>query len=132
MFQSENYIGSLDESRKLSLENKLLVYKAILKPIWTYGVQLWGTASNSNIEFLERFQSRVLRINTDAPRYVPNTMLRCDLQVLSVKQGVRNHSINYRHWLDNHPNRLAKTLLLGTTHNRWFKRCHPVDLQTRF
>jgi hypothetical protein len=27
---------------QLSLENKLLVYKAILKPIWTYGVQLWG------------------------------------------------------------------------------------------
>jgi len=31
---------------RLSLENKLLVYKAILKPIWTYGVQLWGSASN--------------------------------------------------------------------------------------
>jgi len=26
----------------LSLDNKLLIYKAILKPIWTYGVQLWG------------------------------------------------------------------------------------------
>jgi hypothetical protein len=43
---------------QLSLENKLLVYKAILKPIWTYGVQLWGTASNSNIDILERFQWR--------------------------------------------------------------------------
>jgi len=35
---------------KLSLENKLLIYKTILKPIWTYGIPLWGTASNSNIE----------------------------------------------------------------------------------
>jgi len=52
---------------QLSLENKLLVYKAILKPIWTYGVQLWGSASNSNIDILERFQSKVLRIITDAP-----------------------------------------------------------------
>ena len=34
---------------RLSLENKLPVYKAILKPIWTDGVQLWGSASNSNI-----------------------------------------------------------------------------------
>jgi hypothetical protein len=24
-------------------------YKTILKPIWTYGIQLWGTASTSNI-----------------------------------------------------------------------------------
>jgi hypothetical protein len=32
--------------------NKLLIYKAILKPIWTYRIQLWGTASTSNIEIL--------------------------------------------------------------------------------
>jgi hypothetical protein len=38
----------------LSTENKLLLYNAVLKPIWTCGIQLWGTASNSNIE---RFQS---------------------------------------------------------------------------
>jgi hypothetical protein len=30
------------------------------KPIWTYGIQLWGTTSNSNIEILEQFQSEVL------------------------------------------------------------------------
>jgi metal-sulfur cluster biosynthetic enzyme len=53
---------------QLSLENKRLVYKAVLKPIWTCGVQLWGSASNCNIEILERFQSKVLRIITDAPR----------------------------------------------------------------
>jgi len=35
---------------ELSLENKLLIYKTILKPIWTYGIPLWDTASNSNIE----------------------------------------------------------------------------------
>jgi len=122
----------LGRKSQLSLENKLLVYKAILKPVWTYGVQLWGTASNSNIEILERFQSKVPRIITDAPWYVPNTMLRRDIQVLPVKQEVRNYSINYRHRVDNHPNRLAKTLLLGTTHNRRLKRCQPLDLQTRF
>jgi hypothetical protein len=27
--------------------------KKILKPIWTYGIQLWGTASTYNIEILE-------------------------------------------------------------------------------
>jgi hypothetical protein len=29
---------------QLSTTNKLLLYKTILKPIWTYGIQLWGTA----------------------------------------------------------------------------------------
>jgi hypothetical protein len=35
---------------KLSTNNKLLLYKTILKPIWTYGIQLWGTAFTSNID----------------------------------------------------------------------------------
>jgi hypothetical protein len=26
----------------LSIESKLLLYKAVLKPIWTYGIQPWG------------------------------------------------------------------------------------------
>jgi hypothetical protein len=33
----------------LSLENKLLVYKTVLKPDWTYGIELWGCASKTNV-----------------------------------------------------------------------------------
>jgi hypothetical protein len=44
----------------LSTESRLLLYKAVLKPIWTYGIQLWGTASNCNIANLQRFQSKTL------------------------------------------------------------------------
>jgi hypothetical protein len=117
---------------QLSLENKLLMYKAILKTIWTYGVQLWGMASNSNIDILERFQSKVLRIVTNAPWYVPNTVIWRELRVLSVRQEVQNYSITYRHRLDNHPNRPAKSLFTGPAVNRWLKRCYPADLQTRF
>jgi len=33
----------------ISLENKLLIYKRVLKPVWTYGIEIWacGTKSNS-------------------------------------------------------------------------------------
>ena len=64
---------------QLSLDNKLLVYKAILKPNWTCGIQLWGSASNCNLEILERFQSKVLRIITDAMSYVPNAVIKRNL-----------------------------------------------------
>jgi hypothetical protein len=72
---------------RLSLSNKLL-YKSILKPIWTYGIQLWGTASTSNIEILERFQSKTFRLLVDAPWYVPNRRIRRDLQMPSVKEEI--------------------------------------------
>jgi hypothetical protein len=51
-----------------------LAYKVIFKPIWTCGIQIWGSASISDIEILERFQGKVLRI-TDAPWYVANMVL---------------------------------------------------------
>ena len=57
----------LGHKSKLSLDNKVLVYKSILKPVWTYGIQLWGTASISNIEILQRFQSKVLRTISESP-----------------------------------------------------------------
>lgn len=51
------YNSLVGRKSKLSQKNKLLIYKAALKPVWTYGVQLLGTTSNSNIEILERIQS---------------------------------------------------------------------------
>jgi hypothetical protein len=61
---------------KISTSNKLLIYETILKPIWTYGMQLWSTASTSNIEILERFQLKALCMIVDAPWYVPNMVIR--------------------------------------------------------
>jgi hypothetical protein len=60
----------LGRKSQLSTTNKLLLHKTILKPIWTYGIQLWGTASTSNIEILKRFQSKVLCMIVDAPWYI--------------------------------------------------------------
>jgi hypothetical protein len=82
----------LGRNSRLSLPNKLLLYKTILKPIWTYGIQLWGTASTSNFEILERFQSKALRIIVDAPWYVPNNHNRRDLQMTSDKEEICRYS----------------------------------------
>jgi hypothetical protein len=86
-----------------------------------------GDASNSNLEIFERFQSKVLRIITDAPWYMPNTVIKCDLQVPTVKQEARKYSVNYWKRIDVHPNSLASALFqeLG---NRRLKRLHPGDL----
>jgi hypothetical protein len=76
----------LGRKSKLFTNNKLLTYKVVLKRIWTYGIQLWGTTSNSNIEILERFQSKVVRLLVDAPWYVSNSVIRKDLQIPTVKE----------------------------------------------
>jgi hypothetical protein len=47
-------------------------------------MQLWGTASTSNTEILERFQSKALPMILDEPWYVPNIIIR-DLQIPQLK-----------------------------------------------
>jgi hypothetical protein len=100
----------LGRKSKLSTSNKLLIYKTILKPIWTYGIQLWGTASTSNIEILERFQSKALRKSVDAPWYVHNTIIRRDLQIPTIKEEIRWFISQYGARLSTHPNDLIVNL----------------------
>jgi hypothetical protein len=97
----------LGRKSKLSTSNKLLIYKTILKLIWTYGIQLWGKASTSNIEILELFQSKALRMTVDAPWYVPNTVIRRDLQIPTVKEEIRHYSSQYSARLSAHTNGLT-------------------------
>ena len=62
----------------------------------------------------------------------PNAVTKWDLQVLTVRQVVRNYSVTYRQRLDDHPNSLTKSLLQRTNCNRRLKRHYPADLATRF
>jgi hypothetical protein len=121
----------LGRKSNLSTNNKLLIYKAILKPIWTYGIQLWGTTSNSNIESLERFQSKVLQLIGNAPWYVPNSVFRKDLRIRTVKEEIRPFSSHYDARISVHPNKLIASLTEPPTQKR-LRRYWPHDLLTRF
>lgn len=95
----------------LNLENKLLIYKCILKPIWTYGVELWGSASNSNVEILQRFQNKALKTLSAAPWFTKNIEVHEYLQIPTVKEVVEKSYRNYRQKLKEHGNQLAAALL---------------------
>jgi hypothetical protein len=43
-----------------SVENKILIYKAMIILIWTYGLELWGCANKSNISIIQSSQSKIL------------------------------------------------------------------------
>lgn len=57
------------------MSDRTLIYKAIIKPVWCYGLQLWGIAANSNVEILQRFQPKVLRKIANAAWYISNDRL---------------------------------------------------------
>jgi hypothetical protein len=81
---------------ELSLENKLLLYKTILKPIWKYGIPLWGTASQSNFENLQSFQDKVIRTKVNAPWYIPNSILLTELLIPTIREEITKYNIAHK------------------------------------
>ena len=111
----------------LSTQNKITLYKTVIKPVWTYGIQLWGTASNSNIEILQRFQSKTLRSLINAPWYVTNETIHRDLKIPTVKDEIYKSRSRYNSRVNNHHNPLVTKLLDTTDQIRRLKRKYPLD-----
>ena len=63
----KKYYWLLGKSSQLSAENKLLLYKTIIKPIWTYGIELCGCSKPSNTKILQAFQSKTLHTDLSIP-----------------------------------------------------------------
>jgi hypothetical protein len=112
----------------LSLENKVLLYKAIIKPVWTYGIELWGCSSKSNVNIIQRFQSKALRMIVNAPWYVSNLTLHVDLNVTSIEEERQKRINKHFQRLQNHPNDLASSLC-GVQNPKRLKRIWPSDLK---
>jgi hypothetical protein len=112
---------------KSSDENKLLIYKTIIIPIWKYGLELWGCASKSNILIIQRSQSKILRMKVDVPWYVSNATLHADLGILYVQDVIHQKCKNHHTRLEIHENPLLKTLLVREE-NRRLIRNWPIDL----
>ena len=111
---------------------KILLYKAILKPVWTYGIPLYGTASDSNIEILQRFQNTVLRVLVNAPRYVSNCLIHRDLNIPTVREVITRVCAHYCGRLQIHPSHLQNILIEDEEETRRLKRFKPSDMTTRF
>ena len=110
-----------------STENKLLNYKAVIKPIWSYGIELWGCTSKSNIIIMQRSQSKILRAIAKAPWYIKNHTLYTDFNIPYVSDVIHERINNHHNKLEAHPSPLLEPLL-QPINTRRLKRCRPLDL----
>jgi hypothetical protein len=102
----------LGRKSNLAIENKLLIYETIIILIWTYGMELRGCASKSNISIIQRKQSKILRMIADAPWYVSNAILHAVLGVSYVQDDIHKKCNKHHTTLESHENPLLKSLLV--------------------
>ena len=105
----------LGRRSKHSLEKKLLLYKCVLKPLWTYGLQLWDCAKPSHTQIIQWLQSKILRSITNAPWYVSNSTIHNDLHIPFVATEISSLSFLYHQRLAGHHNALITAMTIQPT-----------------
>jgi hypothetical protein len=92
-------------------------------------IQVWQSIKTKLFsEILECFQSKTLCVIVDAPWYVPNTVIRRDMQIATVKAEICLYSSQYSACLSTNPNDLVVNLMEPPDKNRRLQR----HLPTRF
>lgn len=112
----------------LDVPCKLLLYKQILKPIWTYGIALWGCTASSNRDIIQRRQNVILRAIVDANRYSRNDDIHTDQRVPTVNEEIEKFAESHERRFHRHVNTEAIQLLDNELEVRRLKRLHPLDL----
>ena len=122
------YYWLIGKNSQLSVENKLLLYKTIIRPVWTYGIELWGSSKPSNTKILQAFQSKTLRLITAAPWFINNQTLHTDLCIAPIKDVIAATARKSRDRNSQHHNQLIAHLYSQPIANRRLQRRWPEDL----
>ncbi|KAH8246736.1 hypothetical protein KR026_003809, partial [Drosophila bipectinata] len=123
------YYWLMGRRSKLRTSSKILIYMAIIRPIWTYGIQVWesSTTSKTNIRTIQTFENRALRIATGAHVCHGNQTIHEVLGYPWVQKEIQRSSSKYIQRLHNHPNELATTLLDNIEQMRRLRKTLPLD-----
>jgi hypothetical protein len=119
----------LGRHSELAIHNKLLIYQQILKPCWTYGVQLWGCSKKSHLKMVQTFQNKVLRSIVNAPWFIRNDDLHRDLKMETVEEAIKRNALKHEARLQNHKNAEVQQLVRSRdSARRRLSRAKPHDL----
>jgi uncharacterized protein YeeX (DUF496 family) len=92
------------------------------------GVQLWGFASDSNIQVIQRYQNKVLKCIVNAPWYVRNSDLHRDLGIETVTDIIAMFAKSHEKRLQDYINIEMPRLLNVNNIIRRLKRKKPIEL----
>ena len=90
----------------LSLANKVLLYKQVIRPTFTYGSLVWGTAAPTHILKLQRVQNKFTRVATNAPPLTNLSYLQEELGIPSIKLYINTINLKKLQKSEHHENPL--------------------------
>uniref|UniRef100_A0A2S2NGY0 Putative RNA-directed DNA polymerase n=1 Tax=Schizaphis graminum TaxID=13262 RepID=A0A2S2NGY0_SCHGA len=97
--------------------------------MWTYGLQLWGNAKETNVNKIQTVQNKILRLITNTPLYVSNCTLHTDLNIKIVHAEAVTFYKSFHSRLPYHPNPLVSNLASRTIPGNPTRRLKKVGVK---
>ncbi|GFT48726.1 putative RNA-directed DNA polymerase from transposon X-element [Trichonephila clavipes] len=107
-------ISLVGRNSPLSLENRVVLYKQVLRPIITYASPVWGAAAATLMKKIQVIQNKILRLMTNAPWYVRNDVIHYDLHMESISSFITKLARNVFRSIENHDNPIIRAQTLFT------------------
>lgn len=89
----------ISRNSKLDLQNKLLIYKVAIRPIFTYGCPAFEEMAKTHLQKLQILQNKFLRIILNKSRYDRITDLHTEAKVPTIEEYVGKLQTNFRNRL---------------------------------
>jgi hypothetical protein len=75
---------------KMSIKNKLTIYRTMIRPFMMYGSAIWGTVSRTQHQKLQVVQNKFLRATFNAPWFIRNTQLHREANLPTIKEFLQD------------------------------------------
>ena len=101
----------LGKHSKLTIKNKLLIYKLYLRPIISYAAPAFGYTAKSNFIKLQRLENILLRTITNARWFFKNKDIRLALNIPSFTEFCKKLTKRTFEAIESHPNPELENIL---------------------
>ena len=85
----------LNKKSNLSIENKLLIYKVIVRSAMVYACPVWSSTCKTNYDKLQIQQNKFLRLTGKYPMYYPVYKIHKELNIEYFSDFVKKLSTDY-------------------------------------
>jgi hypothetical protein len=117
----------MNRKSKLSNQNKIKIYKTIIRPVVTYAAPVWCNISKTTLIPLQRFQNKCLRFATGSGRYTKTVTLHDTANVEMLRAHINRLSTGfYRNRIGHNP----LTNDITNTHKKLKRTKHKLPYST--
>lgn len=101
----------MKRNNSLSTDNKVRVYKAMIRPILTYGCQIFNNCAKTHFQKLQKVQNKALKMATNSDwLYTRLTDLHKKADIPFIREHVDKLTVNFYSRCENHENSLVSNL----------------------